>query len=148
MHICMHPYMCRDTQNTQNTHTKHTHKTHTKHTQNTHKTCTHIYTCTSILLLLSWFFFYCFYFHFSSKLRQKTNERKQQEDVNTVLCNSVGMIREKLTVSEGKESRCVLMCKHSHHLGLRFKLPAFHKPNLILQIKLMRSSTFESIKFD
>ena len=139
MHICMHPYMCRDTQNTQNTH-----KTHTKHTQNTH-----IYTHAQVFYCFCHGFIYCFYFHFSSKLRQKSNERKQQEDVDTVLCNSVGMIREKLTVSEGKESRCVLKCKDSgHHLGLRFKLPAFHEPNLILRVKLMRSSTFESIKFD
>ena len=123
MHICMHPYMCRDTQNThtkhtQNTHTKHTHKTHTKHTH------AQVFYC-----FCHGFFFYCFYFHFSSKLRQKSNERKQQEDVNTVLCNSVGMIREKLTVSEGKESRCVLKCKDSHHLGLRFKLPASNTAN-------------------
>ena len=40
----------------------------------------------------------------SREKREERKERKRQqsEDVNAILCNSVKMIREKLTVSEGR----------------------------------------------
>lgn len=52
----------------------------------------------------------------SREKREERKERKRQqsEDVNAILCNSVKMIREKLTVSEGR----VLIC-HSLSVSLR-----------------------------
>lgn len=35
---------------------------------------------------------------------RQARKRQQTDDVNAILCNSVKMIREKLTVSEGKLS--------------------------------------------
>ena len=46
----------------------------------------------------------CVMLQTSREKREERKERKRQqsEDVNAILCNSVKMIREKLTVSEGR----------------------------------------------
>lgn len=51
--------------------------------------------------LVSVFFFHLFEYSETKREERQIRKRQQSDDVNAILCNSVKMIREKLTVSEG-----------------------------------------------